>query len=424
MANDPQQDVATLDADHLKTLYTFSLNMNSSLDFNTVLNSFMDSVMEVTNAQRGFVMIDRDETGSLEVIVERGIGDDSLAQEGYSTTIVNEVIRTRQPLLTNNAQFDDRYQAGKSIIMRKLRAILCAPMIVQDRLLGAVYVDTAMRSGIFTESDLGLLNAVCGLAGTAIENARLYQVAVEKGRLDHELQMAREIQQGLMPETMPSTSGYEISSRWAAAREVAGDFYDAFLLEDQKLGVVIADVSDKGAPAAMFMAVARTMIRSHAHAGESAVETLAMTNDLILEDAAAGMFVTVYHSVFEPNGRSVHVNAGHNPPVLFRFATRNIEFLEQGGRAIGWFPDNPLHAQQVQLEPGDLLVYYTDGLTEAENQAGDFFGEDRLCDAILQAYDQPIETLCDYILDQVDDFAAGMPPFDDLTLVVVRYTGD
>ena len=267
MPKDPKQDVATLDAEHLKTLYNFSLNMNSSLDFNTVLNNFMDSVMDITNAQRGFVMIDENGTGELAVIVARGLEDDMLGEEAYSTTIVNEVVRTRQPLLTNNAQIDGRYQAGESIIMRKLRAILCAPMIIQDRLIGAVYVDTAMHSGMFTESDLGLLNAVCGLAGTAIENARLYQVAVEKGRLDRELQMAREIQQGLMPETMPTTDNYEVTSRWAAAREVAGDFYDAFLLNGDSLGVVIADVSDKGAPAAMFMAVARTMIRSHAHAG-------------------------------------------------------------------------------------------------------------------------------------------------------------
>ncbi len=421
MSKDPKQDVTTLDADHLKTLYNFSLNMNSSLDFNTVLNNFMDSVMDITNAQRGFVMIDEKGTGELAVIVARGLEDDLLGEEAYSTTIVNEVVRTRQPLLTNNAQVDGRYQAGESIIMRKLRAILCAPMIIQDRLIGAVYVDTAMQSGIFTESDLGLLNAVCGLAGTAIENARLYQVAVEKGRLDRELQMAREIQQGLMPETMPTTDNYEVTSRWAAAREVAGDFYDAFLLDGDSLGVVIADVSDKGAPAAMFMAVARTMIRSHAHAGGTPVETLARTNDLILADAGSGMFVTVFHSVFEPDGRSVHVNAGHNPPLLFRKSTEQLEFLARGGRAIGWFPDNPLRSQSIQLNPGDMLIYYTDGLTEAENTSGDFFGEDRLRAAILEAHDQSIDDLCDHILQRVDRFVSDAPPFDDLTLVAVRY---
>lgn len=423
MSDNPQNDVAALGSEHLTTLYNFSLNMNSSLDFNTVLNNFMDSVMEITKAQRGFVMIDANETGHLQVIVARGLDDTTLNEEGYSTTIVNEVTRTRKPLLTNNAQFDTRYEVGKSIIMRGLRAILCAPMLVQDRLLGAVYVDTAMKAGTFTPADLGLLNAVCGLAGTAIENARLYQVAVEKGRMERELQMARDIQQGLLPGEMPAFESYEVTARWRAAREVAGDFYDVFRLEDGQLGIVIADVSDKGAPAAMFMAVARTMIRSHAHSGITPVETLARTNDLILADAESGMFVTVFHSVFGKDGMSTHVNAGHNPPLLFRYARNDLVFLPRGGRAIGWFPDNPLEAVAVQLEPGDVIIYYTDGLTEAETVDGQFFGEKRLEDALVEARDLPIEELSDHILRRVDEFTAGAPPFDDLTLVAVRYTG-
>jgi sigma-B regulation protein RsbU (phosphoserine phosphatase) len=336
---------------------------------------------------------------------------------------VNEVTRTRQPLLTNNAQFDTRYQAGQSIIMRGLRAILCAPMVVQDRLLGAVYVDSAMKSGIFTPADLGLLNAVCGLAGTAIENARLYQVAVEKGRMERELQMAHDIQQGLLPNVMPRVPGFEMTTRWRAAREVAGDFYDVFSLGDDGLGVVIADVSDKGAPAAMFMAVARTMIRSLAHSGISPVETLRRTNDLILEDADSGMFVTVFHSFFHPDGRSVHVNAGHNPPLLFRRSTEELNFMPRGGRAIGWFPDNPVKDVEIQLEPGDMLIYYTDGLTEAEDVNGNFFGEERLQKTILEVYDQPIDVFCDHILSTLDNFTEGTPPFDDITLVAVRYVG-
>jgi sigma-B regulation protein RsbU (phosphoserine phosphatase) len=399
------------------------MNMNSSLEFNTVLNNFMDSVMQITKAQRGFVMIDEEGSGNLRVIVARGLDNNTIAEEGYSTTIVSEVVRTRQPILTNNAQFDTRFQPGQSIIMRGLRAILCAPMVIQSRLIGAVYVDTAMKSGTFTNADLGLLNAVCGFAGTSIENARLYRVAVEKGRMERELQMARDIQQGLLPTTMPVVPGYEMAARWRAAREVAGDFYDLFPLPNGQLGVVIADVSDKGAPAAMFMAVSRTMIRSHAYSGNSPVETLSRTNDLILADAGSGMFVTVFHSVFEPNGYSTHVNAGHNPPLVFHYATQTLDFMARGGRAIGWFPDNPLEAAYLQLEPGDLIVYYTDGLTEAETVHQDFFGEDRLRLAIREAYHLPIDMLADYIIQRVDEFTAGAPPFDDLTLMIVRYTG-
>ena len=174
-----------------------------------------------------------------------------LLRKPYSTTIVNQVVETHQPLLTNNAQFDTRYKAGQSIIMKGLRAILCAPMLVKDRLVGVVYVDTSIRTGTFKESDLFLLSAVAGQAAIAIENARLYGVAVEKGRMERELQMARDIQQSLLPRRMPQLPGYEIAARWQSAREVAGDFYDVFALPDDTLGLVIADVSDKGAPAAL-----------------------------------------------------------------------------------------------------------------------------------------------------------------------------
>lgn len=410
--------------EHLLTLYEITRAMTSSLDFDEVLNNVMDSIMQVTRAQRGFLMIAEGGHGQLRVLVARGLDGEKLEEENaYSTTIVNQVVATRQPLLTNNAQYDERYKPGASIIMRGLRAILSAPMMVKDQLIGVVYVDTSLRSGNFTESDLRLLSAVAGQAGVAIENARLYRVAVEKGRIQRELQMAREIQESLLPHHMPQIPGFDVAARWRSAREVAGDFYDLFMLADNSLGLVIADVSDKGAPAALFMAVARTMIRTHANAGFSPLETMARTNSLIYEDAESGMFVTVYHSLLRPDGTSTHVNAGHNPPLLLRTSTREVFFMPRGGRAIGWFADNPLQAVELQLEPGDVLVYYTDGLTEAENDNREFFGEERLAESVLAAAGQSAEAIIDQIVSDVDAFCNGVPPLDDLTLCVVRYTG-
>lgn len=422
MADQPLLD--NIGPEHLQTLYNITRTMNSSLNFDEVLNMVMDSVMQVTRAQRGFLMIAEDDPDHPRVLVARGLEGGKIEEENaYSTTIVRKVVATRQPLLTNNAQDDSRYDPGASIIIRGLRAILSAPMMVQEQLIGVIYVDTSLRAGNFTDSDLRLLSAVAGLAGVAIENARLYGVAVEKGRMERELQMAREIQESLLPHVLPKLPGFEMSARWRSAREVAGDFYDVFPLGDQHVGLVIADVSDKGAPAALFMAVARTMMRSHANAGFSAVETVARTNDLILDDAAAGMFVTVFYTVFNADGSCVHVNAGHNPPLVLHARTRQVEFLPRGGRAVGWFPNNPLRAVEMQLEPGDVLVYYTDGLTEAESDVNDFFGEERLMQAVLEAAGQSADVMIDHIISRVDTFCAGAPPADDLTMCVVRYTG-
>lgn len=419
-----QAAAENLTQEHLVALYHITGAMNSSLEFEEVLNIVMASVMSMTKAQRGFVMISEDNTeDTLRTLVMRGLDGETLDSEGYSTTIVKEVVRSKEPLLTNNAQFDPRFKPGQSIIMRSLRAILCAPMLVKDRLIGVVYVDTSMQAGNFTDSDRNLLKAVAGQAAIALENARLYTDAVEKGRLQKELQMAADIQSSLLPRVMPNIPGYDIAPYWQAARETAGDFYDAFALGDDRFGIVIADVSDKGAPAALFMAVARTMIRSHAHAGLSVMEVVRRTNDLILEDAESDMFVTVFHSHFGVGGSSIHVNAGHNPPLLFRNETGDVEFLPRGGRAIGWFPDNPVQEVPLQLEAGDVIVYYTDGVTEAENPRGDAYGEERLAHMIASYADRPARDMVKAIIDDVLVFAEGEPPFDDITLMIVRYTG-
>jgi sigma-B regulation protein RsbU (phosphoserine phosphatase) len=166
------------------------------------------------------------------------------------------------------------------------------------------------------------------------------------------------------------------------------------------------------------------MIRSHAFAGLSPLETLGRTNDLIQEDADSGMFVTVYYSLLRSDGSSIHVNAGHNPPMVYRYAEREVRLMPRGGRAIGWFPDNPLQSVELQLLPGDVIVYYTDGLTDAENQMGEAFGEQRLSAALSAVAEDSADAILRYLVQQVDAFCAGAPAFDDLTLCVVRFTGD
>lgn len=422
MTDQPMEN--KLSPEHLLTLYKISGEINSTLDFDEALDRAIDGLMLVTRAQRGFLMIADHDAGTLDVHVARNIDGDTIESEGYSTTIVNKVVETEKSLLTNNAQFDTRINAGQSIILRGLRAILCAPMLVRDRLIGVVYVDTTMKAGAFHQSDQELLEAACGIAARAIENARLFKVAVEKGRLERELQMASEIQRNLLPKSMPQVAGYELAPYWVAAREVAGDFYDAFELKNGHLGTVIADVSDKGAPAALFMAVARTLLRSSAYGGASPVDTMWHTNDLLVPDAEeSGMFVTVFYTEFRPDGTCINVNGGHNPPALYRAATGDVEYMPTGGRALGWFPGNVFEAIEVQLQPGDIIVYYTDGLTEAENPVGEPYGEDRLAEAIKKFAAKPASLIRDDILEDVDVFCDGNPPFDDITMLVVCYTG-
>src|SRR5690606_12244750 len=327
--------------EYLATLYEITRTLNSTLDLDEVLENVMDRVIEVTGAERGFLMLRDSVQAPLEFRVARGMERDVLELPEFqvSTTIIRRVEQTREPLLTDDAQFDERFTSGQSIMVLGLRSILCVPILVKERLIGLIYVDNRRQSGLFDEGHLALLTAFASQAGTAIENARLYKIAVEKGRLEQELQMAHDIQRGLLPATLPDFPGYELVADWRSARQVAGDFYDWLKLPVGRLGVVVGVVSDKDAPAAIFMAVARSLIRRSAHPAPTPEEGLQHTNRLIAEDARAGMFVTVYYAILAPQGEVTGVSAGHNRPLLVRAAQGEAEFLPRGGRAIGWFDE-------------------------------------------------------------------------------------
>lgn len=412
--------------EHLATLYEITRTLNSSLDLDEVLENVMDQVIAVTGAERGFLMLYDEARRDLVFRVARNMDRSDLEKPGFqvSTTVLRNVQQSRQPILTDNAQGDARFSGGESIMVLGLRSIMCVPILVKDRLIGLVYVDNRLQAGMFNGDHLALLSAFAGQAGVAIENARLYQVAVEKGRMEKELQMAHDIQRDLLPRHLPSLPGYEIAADWHAAREVAGDFYDCFALDNDRVGVVIADVSDKGAPAAIFMAVARSLIRGNALSAVSPSDALKQANRVILADSQSGMFVTVYYAILGRGGQITGVNAGHNLPVIYHSARQTHEVLPRGGHPLGWFEDIPITPVTVQLEPGDILVFYTDGLIESENVAGEPYGEDRLIARLHALGSRPAAEILQQIIADVNAFRGLAPVFDDTTLVVVRYTGE
>ncbi|GAB4572218.1 MAG: hypothetical protein Kow0077_10990 [Anaerolineae bacterium] len=425
---EPAPEKATLAA-HLATLSEINQAINASLELDVVMDAVMDKVIEVVKAQRGFLMLRDDESGEMRVKVARGMNKEDLEtpEFHYSTTIVNQVVKTGQPLLTSNAEHDPRFALGQSIIALGLRSCMCVPLRVKNRLIGLVYVDNALRSGVFQQEDLDLLTAFAAMAGVALDNARLHEIEVQTARLERELSMAREIQRSMLPREWPSLPGYEIAAHWQSAREVAGDFYDIFALSGNRLGVVVADVADKGIAAALFMAVARSLIRGNAIATRFPLDTIHQANRLmLLESSDSGMFVTVYYTVFERGGKAIGVNAGHNRPLFYHMREDRIEWLPRGGWAMGWFDNMPLNPCEITLQPGDVLVFYTDGLTEAENADGQFFGQNRVAEIVRHGARRGWNAgqILSGLDEAVQAFIGDTPPFDDLTMVVVRYTGE
>ncbi len=269
-------------ADRLALLYHLSQTFNSSLDLNEVLNRVIDEVIVSTRAERGFVML-RDELGKMTFRVARGMEQSSIDDPMFqiSLGIVEGVAQNGQPVLTGDAQIDPRFSMRQSVRLLGLRSILCVPLKVKEQILGTVYVDNRIQAGIFTQEDLELLSAIAYSAAIAIENARLYQVAVEKGRLERELQVARDVQVSLLPREIPQFPGWEFVARWLPARQVAGDYYDFIPGKDGQLGIVVADVSDKGMPAALFMTLTRSIIRASMDLAIPAMEGMSRANRLI-----------------------------------------------------------------------------------------------------------------------------------------------
>jgi sigma-B regulation protein RsbU (phosphoserine phosphatase) len=414
-----------VEPEYLQLLYEVTRSLNSSLELGAVLDYVIDRAIEVTRAERGFLMLVDGRTGQLHFEVARGMNRQDLDTPAFevSTTVINQTFETQAAILTSNALYDKRFMGGESVITKGLRSILCVPITVREQMIGLIYVDNRIMAGMFNEGHRDLLAAFGSQAGFAIENARLYQVAVEKGRMQRELEMARTIQQGLLPSRVDILPGYEVAFDWYSAREVAGDFYDCFLLDDHRMGVVVADVADKGVPAAIFMAVARSLLRGNAISAHSPDETLILTNRLLIKDAVGGIFVTIYYAIFELGGKMLGVNAGHNLPLLYRAKNQQTEWLPRGGRPLGWFEDLPVRVDEYQLGAGDVVVFYTDGLTEAENGRQEPYGEARLARVVKENAHRTAHQIKNAILASVTEFVGNAPVMDDLTLVVVRYVG-
>jgi sigma-B regulation protein RsbU (phosphoserine phosphatase) len=409
-------------SDRLALLYRLSQTFNSSLDLDEVLNRVMDEVIAATRAERGFVML-HEADGRLVFRVARGMDQDTIDDPQFqiSRSVVERVAREGQPVLTSDAQSDDRFSMRRSVKVLGLRSILCVPLKTKDEVSGVVYVDNRLQAGIFTQDDLELLTAIASSAAIAIENARLYQVAVEKGRLERELQVAREVQASFLPRETPQVPGWEFVARWQPAREVAGDYYDFIPLDGEQLGLVIADVSDKGMPAALFMALTRSIVRASVGRAPSPADGISHANRLICADSTRGMFVTLFYALLNPpTGEITYVNAGHNPPLLCRADQDQLTQLARTGMALGVVEDTPFEQHTLRLNPGDFVLLYTDGVTDATDAHLQDFGMERLQRVILDHRRAPAADVMAALEQAIGDFAGSTAPFDDMAMVVIK----
>jgi sigma-B regulation protein RsbU (phosphoserine phosphatase) len=403
-------------------LYQLSQTFNSSLDLDEVLDRVMDEVIAAIGAERGFVAL-RDEHEGLEFRSARGIEQTSIEdpQSQISHSVIEEVLQKGETVLTHDAQSDDRFSDRSSVLDLQLRSILCTPLKLKDKNLGVIYVDNRIFADFFTNEDSELFSAIASSAAIAIENARLYQVAIEKGRMERELQMAYRVQSSLITDELPEFPDWEFAASWQPAREVSGDFYDFIPHEDGNLSLVIADVTDKGMPAALFMALTRSLVRASLDQASSPAEGISKANRLICSDSNISMPVTLFHCLLDAsNSKITYVNAGHNPTIHYHATKGEMLKLTRTGMFLGFDEEAEYNQETVSLDPGDFLVFYTDGVPDAINEKEETFGMERFLNVIEGKRKKSAADILAAIENEVQGFIGSSAPYDDLTLLIAK----
>lgn len=330
----------------------------------------------------------------------------------------------------------------EELLAQEPSLLLAFPLSVKGELLGVFLVEEpepvlgegpvdGNANRRLRAKRLEIITGITQQASLAIQNDRLQHEMVERERLEREMQLARQIQQTFLPDRAPALRGWELQMRWRTAREVGGDFYDFFELPGERLGLVIADVADKGMPAALFMTVARTLLRATVQEIDSPAEVLRRVNDTLVQDTPEGMFVTLAYAMLHLRTGEVEIaNAGHNPPLLLHFRSCQVERILRSGMALGVEADTPFENRRLKLEHGDMLIMYTDGVTEAFSPEGEPYGEERLLDTVMQtavcaAGEAPVSLLearemLEAIDHSVSAFIGDAALSDDLTLLIIR----
>ncbi|HEV8043166.1 MAG TPA: GAF domain-containing SpoIIE family protein phosphatase [Bryobacteraceae bacterium] len=403
-----------------------SEQLTALLDLSSVSQSALDQARRLIAASHGGILVMEKPGASLRSVISFGADvPDLSAASRFAAAIVQRGVAE----IVNDCASDPRALEAEP----SLRSLICAPLRAKQRTVGVIAL--ANSSGApYSSTDLKLLNTIALQTAAAIENSILCSEMVGAVRdreqlaaIQKELDTARTIQHSLVPRTFPpfpERTDFDIHAQMTSAKAVGGDFFDFFLIDDDHLGVVIGDVSGKGIPAALYMAVTRTQIKTTALEGLAPEACLQEVNRVLVRERVSSMFATCFYGLISiRTGELRYCNAGHNPPHLLR-TSGAVEPLDAvGGMPLGLFERKPYEGGLVQLAPGDALFLYTDGVPEATNVALDDFTDERLAAILLGANSLSCRDIVDRVAREVLDFTAGAPQSDDITMLTIRLTG-
>lgn len=427
------------DRKSMKVLLEAIARVSESRNLDELLNYVVDRSIEVTGAERGLlVLIDDQDNQSIRVARDRS-GRDIQEDIKYSRSIVGRVHEQDEPVRQTVQSDAEALELGASVFDLKLRAVMCVPLTPKNSTAlsgqpartagaqaGALYVDSKAATREFKDEDLAMFAALSQHIAIALENARLNLQAIDKVRLERSLEIASEIQAGLMPKAPPTVPGWDCFGWNRPAEHATGDFYDFVRTRDGRLAVVVGDVTGHGIGPALITASAQASLRSYVKVVEDPIEVVSMLNQDLSERMDDGMFLCLFLALFGEGGKVQVINAGQTPPLIWRAETKTIERIKGSGPAVGMFDDFQYDGDtNYELNEGDALISFTDGLVEARhsNHPDRLFDEAGMRAVVSDRAAQAAsaEELTRDIIQAVLEFCGGTIE-DDMTIVTVRRT--
>jgi sigma-B regulation protein RsbU (phosphoserine phosphatase) len=405
----------------LQALMEITRELTATLDLEKLLDMIMGSAVELLHSMAGSLFLIDEESGDLVFRVVTS-GDEHLigTHVPQGQGIIGQAAESGNPVVVHDVRGTKDFYQKHDHVGFESKSLLAVPLKVPDRTIGVVELINKVDGSEFTEQDTELLLTFAAQAAIAVENARLVEAALVKERLENEARLAFEVQASLIPASTPDVEGWDFAAWWLPARECSGDFYD-FLTYGGELSVVLGDVSDKGMHAALFMALTRSIIRASAGGNLTPAESLSRANRLICADATGGMFVTLFFAdISRTSGEVTYVNCGHNPPLVARKGDDAIEPLSRTGMVLGLDRGFQYEQRTINLNSGDLMVMYTDGVTEAFSEEGKEFGDERLRALIdLHRNDSAAEVM-QALQNALEVHVGEGVRSDDITVVIAR----
>jgi len=386
----------------LNTIFDISRELNTTLDREKIGSLLSFAVMGELLVNRCIVYVKEDH--HLEVLVSKGVPSEISAPP--------ELSEISEPfILEDTSRFES---------LKKIGIAMLVPMRLQDENKGLLAIGSKISGLEFNEADQEFLKTLGNQAMTSLENARLFEETLEKQRLEEELNLARSIQEGLLPSQLPELKGFQIIAQNISSRQVGGDYFDVIPITDHTFAIAIADVSGKGAGAALLMSNLQASLHALVHSELPIVNMMIRINDMIFQNTAMDKFITFFYCVLDiQNGRITYCNAGHNPPYQ-RDQEGKIHELMKGGIILGMMENMPYEVESCVLKPGERIVFYTDGITEAMNEKEEEFGEERLKNLIFLYPDLSAQEFMEKVNEEIDEFCGNAPQADDITMIVLQ----